>query len=350
MSLAVACTSSSSLPPIPDLKDGWNAVDGMVCGDGSPTGVFVSFGTTNRVLVLLDGIGGYYSGADKGGYCLERQGCSAFIGPFPTPGGGDPPIRLYAGSVADRSLPGNPFASWTIARVHYCTADLYLGAGAGAGGLQSSGEPNLRLAIRALAHALPTPEKFVIAGYGAGGVGAFLGLDLAARAWPHAQAYLVADEAPVFVRDDLPASIRDPWWPAWDLDGSVTPVCPGCRTDLSQLFDALHAAHPSARLGILQVREGWSLFGYYDPTFGSAAYWSGFQQLQAKLAGVPNSAWFVASDPLSPGTPEAPNGFGGVNMLEFGDYTARLQVAGTSVLSWLALEVSDDPAWKSMGP
>ncbi len=243
------------------LAQGWNAVDGMLCADGSPTGLGVSLGTRNRVLVVLSGGGACWSGS-----------CAASVprGPF-----GATEFAVFAsfaaGTILDRSLPGNPFADWNLVFVPYCTGDVHAGGDvtmtyAGVS-WRHHGRANLDAAVARIAAAFPAPEKVAVAGFSAGGFGALLAFDLARARWPAAatgpRIYLVDDSGQTFVGNDLPQALRDAWWASWNLDATITPLCAACKTDLSALWSVLHAAHPGDRLALLTTTQDATMSAFF---------------------------------------------------------------------------------------
>jgi pectinacetylesterase len=335
LAAAAACGGHESQQQ-PPLLNGWNPVDGMLCADGSQTGLGVSFGTRNRVLVVLSGGGACWSDAN----CLAQTPRSFGATEFAIAS------AFTANTILDRNLPGNPFSDWTFVFVPYCTGDVHAGGGvtrtyAGVTWLHH-GRANLDAAIARIAAAVPSPEKVVVAGSSAGGFGTLLAFDIARSRWPAGgsgpKAYLVDDSGPTFVGNDLAQPLRDAWWSSWNLDATVTPLCTGCKTDLSQLWDVLHAAHPSDRLSLLTTTQDTTMMGFFllNPASpaGIAAFQTGVTNLAAKLHTIPNAASFVVS------------GSAHALLLQPGAFSA----GGTALTAWLAQQVNDDPSWTSAGP
>ncbi|HET7824247.1 MAG TPA: pectin acetylesterase-family hydrolase [Anaeromyxobacter sp.] len=330
LALLSACGGHESQQP-PPLQTGWNAVDGMLCADGSPTGVGVSFGTRNRVLVVLSGGGACWSQTDCKPNTPRSFGATEFA----------LASNFTANTILDRTLAGNPFSDWTFVFVPYCTGDVHAGGDVtrtyGGVSWRHHGRANLDAAISRIAAAVPSPEKVVIAGSSAGGFGALFAFDLARSRWPAGasgpKAYLVDDSGQTFVGSDLPQSLRDAWWTAWNLDATVTPLCAGCRTDLSQLWDVLHVAHPADRLALLSSTQDATMIGFFSP-IAATAFQAAVGNLAAKLRTVPNAASFVVS------------GSAHALLLQPGAFAA----GGATLTSWLAQAVNDDPSWTSAGP
>ncbi|HEY6098169.1 MAG TPA: pectin acetylesterase-family hydrolase [Anaeromyxobacter sp.] len=330
--VALAACGGSEPQQQPALQQGWNDVAGMLCADGSPTGIGVQFGTRNSVIVVLSG----------GGACWDATHCGATV----PRSFGSADFAFYslftAGTIFDRSLPGNPFTDWTFVFVPYCTGDVHAGGDVtmtygAAGTWRHHGRKNLEAAIATVAAAIPSPDKVVVSGSSAGGFGALLAFDIARAKWPAGatgpKAYLVDDSGQTFVGNDLPQSLRDTWWASWALDRTITPLCAICNTDLSQLWTVLHTAHPSDRLALLSSTQDSTMIGFFSP-MTPTEFATGVTHLAQKLQTIPNAASFRVA------------GSGHAFLLAPGSYTA----AGTPLLTWLGLEVSDSTSWTSVGP
>ena len=332
---AVAALAACGLEPSPTtLQRGWNPVDGMLCADGSPTGVGVSFGTRNRILIALSGGGACWDAAHCGGDTPRRFGAGdwALYSGFVT----------GTGSILDRTLPGNPFADWTHVFVPYCTGDVHAGGDVtrtvNAQPWRHHGRANLEAAISKVAADLPPPEKVVVAGSSAGGFGALLAFDIARARWPAGpagpKAYLVDDSGQTFVGNDLPQATRDAWWAAWNLDATLTPLCAACQTDLSELWTSLRARHPGDRLALLTSTRDATMVGFFSP-ITPAEFETGVTRLADKLSGISQAASFRVA---------------GTGHALLVNQPASQVAAGTPLTTWLGLAVNDDAGWTSVGP
>lgn len=317
------------------LAQGWNPVSGMLCADGSATGIGVSMGSRNSVLVVLAGGGACWSDANCGGNVPRTFGAGDY-GFF---------SLLTSGTIFDRTLAGNPFADWTFVFVPYCTGDVHAGGDVTRtyNGVtwRHHGAANLQAAIGRVAQAFPAPERVVVAGSSAGGFGSFLAFDLARQRWPAGasgpKAYLVDDSGPTLVGNDLPATIRDAWWASWNLAATVTPLCAACGGDLSQLWTVLHAKYPGDRLALLSTTQDTTMRAYFGGMSG-AAFESALATLATTLQGIPNAASFRVGDMT--------HMTGHAMLLSPASYSA----GGTALPAWLAQQVTDAAGWTSAGP
>lgn len=333
---ALALAACGSAEEEPALPSGWVDVAGMVCADGSPTGVGVSPGTANRVLVFLAG----------GGACWSARACDAQLRSFGRADYGFA-SAFVGGTIFDRTLPANPFAGWTIVFVPYCTGDVHAGGDVtqsyGPHGFwRHHGRKNLQAALDYVKGILPAPEKLVVAGSSAGGFGALLALDLVRARWPAggagtAKVYLVDDSGQTFVGDDLDPALRDAWWASWNLDATVTPLCAGCKADLSALWTTLAAAHPGDRLALLSSTQDSTMRAFFGG-MAPDAFQTRVSNLAARLADVPNAASFRVGG-LEHQSDHA-------LLLRPGAYSA----GGRTLLGWLGMQLADDAAWTSVGP
>jgi hypothetical protein len=246
--------------------------------------------------------------------------------------------------VFDRSLPGNPFADWTLVFVPYCTGDVHVGESTATHAGVSwnhHGRANLEFAIAALTTALPAPAKLAVTGSSAGGFGSLLAFDLLRAEWPApaTAAYLVDDSGPTLLGDALPSELRSAWWSSWGLGTSMA-WCTGCQDDLSQAWDVLAAGHPGDRFAFLSTTQDEVMRGFFGGAtlMDAATFEVAVGALAEKvdsLADV-NANAFVVGDPAT------------AHAMFFAP--AAFSTDGTSLLAWLGQMVSDDPAWTSVGP
>jgi hypothetical protein len=320
-------------PPRP--PSGWIDVPGMICGDGSPTGIGISPGSEDAVLVFLNG----------GGACWSEAECDVTTrGPFGRAEYDFLSLPLVTtGTIFDRTLPGNPFADWTIVFVPYCTGDVHVGRAErtyGAVSWQHHGWDNLVAAVDALSSSLPPPARLAVTGSSAGGFGSLLAFDLVRAEWPApaTAAFLVDDSGPTLVGDDLPLDIRSAWWSSWNLGATVSTSCPACRDDLSAVWPTLSSRHPDARLALLGTTQDATMMGFFrlNPASGAdqATFAASVATLADRIGALPNAETFRVS--------------GSDHVLFF--KPAAYSAGGKSLLEWLGQQVDGDSAWSSAGP
>lgn len=329
LSLA-ACGGEDPLPP-PSFT--WVPLPGAVCSDGSGTGIGVEPGPgpSPDVLVFLNG----------GGACWDAITCYVLQAAEPGPYGAaelEADLRARrAGSLLDRSAPGNPYADFTFVFVPYCTGDVHAGNAVGTyvpgRSWHHSGAANLAAAFGWISSELPAPSRVVVAGSSAGGFGALFAFDLARQAWPDAKGYLVDDSGPPLA--EIPQATVDAWYQAWNLGEVVTPLCgAGCQQDLSLAFGALAVKYPADRLALLSSTRDEVMRVYFGDlsTFTSMSegvFEGGIRGLAASLEGLGTAHAFLVA---------------GTSHTMLGS-PAGFSSDGVALFEWLRRQVDDDPDW-----
>jgi hypothetical protein len=305
------------------------------CANGSTTGLAISPGTTDDLLVFFDG----------GGACWSYETCIA----------GGAVDRTYSVekfkveardfipcSLTDRAHLPPALAGATIVFVPYCTGDVHGGDRVKEYGnavfhqtWQHKGHANVRAYLRRLA-ATYTPAKVVVAGSSAGGFGALLNYELFRWYWPDARAYLLDDSGPALVGDEVPPEFRGNWDSAWNVGVALDPWCPECRSDLSSAFTVLADLHPEDRLALMSHEEDavMSLF-MLETGSGFHAALGALEQSVLRPNGV--RAFLEAGSDHMLLTP--------LTACEAGSYVDDHAAAGVGLDAWLEQMVSDDPAW-----
>jgi hypothetical protein len=314
----------------------WRPVSGMECGDGSATGLAVSPGRSDALLVFLNG----------GGACWAEGACDATRGPF---GPLEVAVtqQLARDSVLDRGLPSNPFAEFTFVFVPYCTGDVHAGdavrSHGAAGTWNHHGRRNLEAALAWIATSLPRPQRVVVAGSSAGGFGTLLAYDAVRATWPATgpdavAAALLDDSGPTFVGTAIPAALRDAWWDAWNLSSTVTPLCAGCRDDLSTIWSTLAEANPTDRFALLSTTADATIRAFFGGMTGGE-FTPALAELAGFIEGLPtgNARVFRVGGPRSTDH---------VLLARPADYAA----AGTPLLDWLRPLATGEGTFGSAGP
>lgn len=336
---ALAACGSSARPPTPP-PSGWIGVAGMTCADGSPTGVGVSPGRSDAVLVYLAG----------GGACWSATSCNA--GRSFGQADFDLAQAFASGTVFDRTLAGNPFATWTLVFVPYCTGDMHAGDAVrtyGGVSWEHHGFRNLEAAAAAIEAMLPRPAEVVVAGSSAGGFGALAAYDLVRAGWDPSggtTSALLDDSGPTFVGTAVPPALLSAWWDAWSLGSTIGQRCPACASDLSALWPVLAAGHPGDRLALLSTTQDATMRAFFaDPSLGpspppmdAATFEADLAELATTLAALgPNVATYRVGEAAATGHALLVDQF----------FLGSAQ--GPPLLRWVADLASGAP-WSSAGP
>lgn len=178
--------------PLPGVKGSWTYTEfpDSQCRDGSRAGVFVDLGSSNKLLIFLEG----------GGRCADEQTCA--INPASVEDLLGQAVRSSATrGVLDRSRPENPVRDWSFVYVPYCTGDRHGGANPdanvpGVGPQRLVGHLNLKKFLNRIVPTFPNVSDVVFAGISAGGFGVAYNGVLVQRAFPNVKVKLVIDSAP----------------------------------------------------------------------------------------------------------------------------------------------------------
>lgn len=338
VSLAACGSDASTAPAVERPLAGWVDVAGMRCADGSATGIAVSPGRSDAVLVYLAGGGACWGDAVCDGSVPRAFGAADYA-----------LVQAYAsGTLFDQNLPGNPFADWTHVFVPYCTGDVHAGDRVrdhGGETWEHHGWRNLEAAAATITAGLPRPTRLVVAGSSAGGFGALAAYDLLRAEWDPAggtTAALLDDSGPTLVGTAMPPGLLATWWDTWGLGSTIGADCPSCETDLSAIWPILHGRYGQDRLALVSTTQDATMRGFFaapDPMSASTFEASLDALVRQRLAALgANVAAYRLGGPSAQA--HAPLGQPFYFTTDAGGQASRL-------LAWLSGMTSLDPAWAS---
>jgi hypothetical protein len=339
-STTTASSTSTTLfddgPPIQVSDSSWTWVDfpDSTCDDGSTTGLGVSLtGSPNLVIFL-----------GLGGLCWDATTCwvlnTAVHGPFGAAQFADA-VGFLAGSILDRTVPGNPFADWNLVTVPYCTGDLHAGGnvmmydtGSAIHEHRHAGYTNLLAFLRRLRPTVPNAAKVMLAGISSGGFGALFDFATVRARWPAAQAYLLDDSGPLIPSATFDDAFIASWFSSWRLDRVTDPLCGlACHDDLSLLIPALAALYPNDRMALVSSLQDASVRAVFQLTADA----------------FEDAVLTLAVDRLEPTTNFQYYLVPGESHAQLANPGA-VSVDDVPLLTWITRFVSDDPAWVSVTP
>jgi hypothetical protein len=334
-----ACGSSST--PNPEVAGGspisapagewtWIPIGGTICGDGSVAGVGVNLQPgSSDLLVYMEG----------GGACWDANTCFTLgtaiqiAAPYTNKTFTTDLTMLEATGMFSRTDPDSPFAGASFVYVPYCTGDVHAGSTVqtfDVGGGQTktvhfAGGLNAQVIVDTVHATLPSLSRIWLTGSSAGGYGATLNQNRYVAAWPDASVEILQDSAP-FV--DVMGGNYQVFQQTWGID--FPPYCPGCDTSFPAVIDAITAANPTSRIGLLTFTEDATVklfFGYSDSLMPA------IDSLLANQYSHATTHAFVVA---------------GTSHTMLGNYLTMTAADGTTLKSWIAQWATGDPAWTTV--
>ncbi len=227
-------------------------IEGMRCGDGSPSGVGVNFTNESRELVV------WFQG---NGVCYDALTCNLYKGLLKGLGS-DPIKQMFWGNagagevgVFNRKDAANPFKKASFIVFPHCTVDGhtadkdsdYLGVGK----VYQHGYANVTNALPRIVATFADATRIVVAGFSAGGIGATANYHQIAEEFaPYNDnlPFLINDCGPILRQPYLSKGATDKLRKGWGLDETIGKWCPSCMTEgVGMVYKALAELHPGLR-------------------------------------------------------------------------------------------------------
>ena len=266
-------------PLTPAAPEGWvwYQIEGAICRDGSPTGFYVRYTDSDKLLWYLEGGGACTSP----GFCTYNQ---ANVNQILT-GDQETCLGTISGISTGRQQPGNqgifdttnnanPVKDWNMIYVPYCTGDIHFGT-----------RPNVTLPgmttpqnfvgyknmLKFTARIVPTfKDKIklaVLAGSSAGGFGASLNFSMIQDAFGSIPLKLLNDSGPPFDDKYMPVCMQKRWREIWGLNDSLPADCRECgQADgggLAKLADFLLQKHAGMAIGVVSTMNDEIIRNFY---------------------------------------------------------------------------------------
>jgi hypothetical protein len=262
------------------IPDGWHfyQIDGAICRDGSPNGIFVRYSAdsanSDKLMIYFEG----------GGACLSPHFCDhnpanlgqMFSGGANTQGEGFNAIlfdNLVSPAIAqlpwdkgifDFTNAANPFKGWNQVYIPYCTGDVHFGTNDN-GNVATSvitgghfvGYNNTKLFAGHIVPTFPQVKRVVLAGSSAGGLGAVFNMGMIQDAFTTAVPVTVLDDSAVGFPDTqfMPACLQKEFRDTWGLDGAYPSDCQSCFSSdgsgMMNLINYWHAKYHKAKIGLV---------------------------------------------------------------------------------------------------
>lgn len=297
----------------------WETVElspatGASCGNGTPYRFFVNRTPLNNHVALT---------FEGGGACWDQDACEGEGDYSATNPDGIPPEYMFlpnaaaGGLVTPFSSRVNPFQDvqtqdWTLVYLPYCTGDVHTGSQVRVYDDQRpdkprvqyhAGQANIRAAADWMRQHLGRPDKLLLSGFSAGGVGATANYAIVRdRLAPGGRATLLADSGPLMPAPRGHTKEQSPSQPlheliraTWGLDGpgglipTLAATLPELDSDdLGSLSTALARRYTKDRFGYMAFQQ--------DATFAGFSYLDFFPDIAdepdpKKRAELLNTLW-----------------------------------------------------------
>ncbi len=304
-------------------------ITGMVCGDGSPTGVSVNPSATPGapLFVFLMGGGACWSdltclgnAADNVSQTVDGPAIAADIARLPL--------------LFDRTRTDGAFRDASYVFVPYCTGDLHAGNArrdyqflGKKLTIEHRGARNVEALLPRLG-ATFRASKVVLGGASAGGFGALLNYHRFRATFATARIDILDDSG-------TPIQPTGSFWPdmqsAWNV--TIPAACTGCTTSAPAVLAYLDAQMgPAARLALLSYTQDQTIRSFTGNLI-PALFEADLGTLRSGMAA--RQRMFYVSGTSHVLTNKSP---------------PPVTAAGLDVATWLRQFASDDPAWAHQGP
>jgi hypothetical protein len=265
---------------------GWNfyQIDGAICRDGSPMGIYVRWADTTKLMVYMEGGGLCYSShfCDHNPANMHQQFSSDPQTMGQTVGGSlasltSPPIlqQPWSTGIFDVANDANPVKGWSQVYVPYCTGDAHFGTiddggvtdylnGQGSPGTQTNnpgyhfvGFRNMQKITGHLAASFPNLQRVFLTGASAGGLGAVFNATMMAETiGPKVKATVLIDSAAGFPDTKyMSACLQQGARTTYGWDDALPSDCADCRqpdgSGLMNIIQYLHNRYPQDKLGLI---------------------------------------------------------------------------------------------------
>jgi len=295
--------------PITGLTMGtwtWVPFPTSICRDGSPTGLGVNLGTSNNVMIFIEG----------GNACFNAITCG--VTPFEF---NETDFNKRVASTADetsisvgildRTMAANPVKDWSFVYVPYCTGDLVAGQAEatipGVTGTQHfAGYADMGLFLARIVPTFSTAKQVLLAGMSAGGFAAGANYAQVARAFGATPVTLLDDSGPFMQDPYLAACFQNEIRKLWGLDSTILVDCgTDCSNPASFFLDLVEHSvkkYPNVNFGLADSTDDaviTAFFGYGDNNCmgvtqeTAAMFTAGLQDIRTQLSSQSNYGEFI---------------------------------------------------------
>ena len=296
------------------------AEETAICLRGTPYQVNIRRGTSNHVLLYLEG----------GGACWNFQSC------WQSPRAKLEAQPFFGAGIFDFSSPANPFRDWNIVYASYCDGSVF--AGDNVADYQGNrtyhhGLQNLSAAVALMRREFPSPDRIVVSGSSAGGFGTYTGYGVTRVAFPDTPILIFNDSGPGLQNPADTQAVQDRL-ANWNFTRSVPASCTRCATQLTYLSEWALGRDPSLRAAYFSYLQDAVIRSFLS--LDGAAYESLLREV---------------TDDIHSRHPDRFKRFfvqgAGHTVLELPTFST-LEIMGTAVRDWTADFLVDGPAWQDL--
>jgi len=234
-------------PSSMEVAGGWERYhydatpDNAICLRGTPYQVAIRRGSSNKVLLYLEG----------GGACWDNQTC--WVAPQAKLTS-DP---YFGFGILDPTNADNPLLDWNVVYVPYCDGSVFSGDNTvtyDGGVTYHHGLANLSAAVSLMRQQFPNPDTILVSGSSAGGYGTFTGYGVTRVAYPDTPVLVLDDSGPGIQNTNETQAIADREQ-NWGYRQFVPESCTDCFPQVSYLAAWAMDRDPSLRLGLFDYLQ-----------------------------------------------------------------------------------------------
>ncbi len=211
------------------------AAEQAICLRGDPYQVEVRRGTSNNVLLYLEG----------GGACWNYQNC------WQLPTAKLTAQPFFGAGIFDFNNPNNPFRDWNIVYAPYCDGSVFAGdnvADYEGNRTFHHGVQNVSAAVALMREQFPNPELIAVAGSSAGGYGTYSGYGVTRVAYPETSMVALNDSGPGLQNYAATQDVQDRL-DNWKFAQFIPPSCDRCATQTAYLTEWALERDATLRVG-----------------------------------------------------------------------------------------------------
>ena len=241
-------------------------ISGMVCRDGSGTGIGVRLNSdSDNLLIYMEG----------GGACFNTVTClpnPASWGKVQFEGWKNTALQL---GIFDKRNDDNPFKDWNLIYIPYCTGDVHSGTtskgngGPGFKDLKMKGFDNMTLALVEISkhfESKPLAEVF-LTGTSAGGFGVLTNANQVAETFSDAKVTVMDDSGPILLTQEAEPDCLDNHWEEvfkWHIPADFATYTSGSYgSNIKSIYEYLGNKHPEVEFGLVSATKDLVIRGFY---------------------------------------------------------------------------------------